>query len=176
LRIPTPDRERWALGLLAVDRSDHVLEIGPGPGASVALIAERLVDGHLVAIDRSAVAVRKTLDRNRAHVEAGLVDVWNTSLENFDGSGGPFDKVLAINVNLFWVQDADEHLRRLAGWMAPKATLCLVYQAPSAVKGREISGRLRNRFKRAGWELSVRKAGGLIGIVAWAPDLSGRGG
>ena len=59
----------------------------------------------MVAIDRSEVAVRRTVDRNRAYLAAGKVVVRHGSLEDFEGRGGPFDKVFAINVNLFWMRD-----------------------------------------------------------------------
>jgi hypothetical protein len=40
-----PGRLRWAVELLEVAPDDQLLEIGPGPGVSVALVCERLTGG-----------------------------------------------------------------------------------------------------------------------------------
>lgn len=161
-----PERVRWAVDVLDVRPSDRVLEIGPGPGVAAALIGERLVDGRLVAIDRSEVAVRRALERNRAHVAAGRVEVRLTSLEAFDGSGGPFEKVFAINVNLFWVRDATAELARLRRLLAPGGALYLVYDAPGATKRREIVERVRRALRAADFEGAIEEAPAAVAIIA----------
>lgn len=85
MKASVPERVRRAVDVLDVQPNDRLLEIGPGPGVAAALIGERLAEGRLVAIDRSAVAVRRTIERNRAHVAAGRIEVLQTSIEDFDG-------------------------------------------------------------------------------------------
>ena len=85
MKASVPERVRRAVDVLDVQPNDRLLEIGPGPGVAAALIGERLAEGRLVAIDRSAVAVRRTIERNRAHVAAGWIEVLQTSIEDFDG-------------------------------------------------------------------------------------------
>jgi SAM-dependent methyltransferase len=170
VRATVPERVRWAIDVLNVEPNDRLLEIGPGPGVAAALIGERLKDGYLLAIDRSAVAVRRALDRNLAHVAAGKVDVRHTSLEDFDGSGGPFDKIFAVNVNLFWVRDATAELERIARFLAPGGALYLFFETPGATKGREIVDRVRSDLRRAGFEVSTDQAQTVSAIVA-RPDM-----
>ena len=161
-----PKRVRFAVDLLHVGSSDRLLEIGPGSGVAAALVGERLVDGRLVAIDRSGVAVRRTLARNRDLVAAAKVDVKHTSLEDFDGSGGPFDKVFAINVNLFWVRNAAAEVARIARFLAPRGTLYLFFEAPGSAKGQEILDRVRPSLQDAGFDVSIESTGGLSAIIA----------
>ena len=58
-----PPRIRWAVDLMDVQPSDHVLEIGCGPGFGAELICERLETGKLFAIDRSESGVDRTKRR-----------------------------------------------------------------------------------------------------------------
>ena len=161
-----PERVRWAIDVLAVEPNDRLLEIGPGPGVAAALIGERLLDGRLIAIDRSAVAVRRTLDRNRTHVAAGTVDVRQSSLEDFDGGGGPFDKVFAINVNLFWARDATAELVRIARLLAPGGAIYLFFETPGETKAREIIERVRSNLQRAGFDAAIDQSEAVLAIVA----------
>jgi trans-aconitate methyltransferase len=62
--MPTvPHRIRWAVDLLDIHPDHRILEIGCGPGVAAGLVTERLTTGHLVAIDRSATAVRRATAR-----------------------------------------------------------------------------------------------------------------
>ena len=45
-----PERLLWAVKVLGLGPDDHLLEIGCGSGAAVALICEQLVGGRTVAI------------------------------------------------------------------------------------------------------------------------------
>jgi cyclopropane fatty-acyl-phospholipid synthase-like methyltransferase len=166
VNVSVPERVRRAVDVLHLEPNDRLLEIGPGPGVAAALIGERLVTGRLVAIDRSEVAVRRVLERNRAHVVAGRVDVRRASLEEFDGGGGPFDKVFAINVNLFWVRDATAELERIARFLAPGGALYLFFEAPGPTKDRQNIDRVRSNLERAGFEVSTEQAGAISAIVA----------
>jgi SAM-dependent methyltransferase len=166
VKATVPERVRRAIDVLAVAPNNRLLEIGPGPGVAAALVAERLETGRLVAIDRSAVAVRRALDRNRAHVAAGKVDVRRSSLEDFDGAGGPFEKVFAINVNLFWVRDASAELDQIARFLAPGGALYLFFETPGAAKGREIVERIRQGLRCAGFDLSIDQSVAVLAIVA----------
>jgi SAM-dependent methyltransferase len=165
VRASVPARVRWAVDILDVAPTDRVLEIGPGPGVAAGLVAERLEEGHLVAIDRSAIAVRRTLDRNRSHVAAGKVDVRHTSFEDFDGHGGPFDKAFAINVNAFWVRGDVVAVERLASMLAPGGAVYLFYEAPDSAKGREISDRVLKYFRAAGFKVRTKKELDFVAIL-----------
>lgn len=155
--------------MLAPLPSDRLLEIGPGPGVAARLVADELVDGCLVAIDRSEVAVRRTTERNERHVAAGKVIVRHCPLERFDGSGGPFDKIYAINVNLLWVRDAKDELRRITTVLKPGGALYLFFEAPAPEKGNEIARRLRAVLSDAGFEPEETNIGAFLAFIARRP-------
>lgn len=98
-----PDRIRWAVEMLEISPSDEILEIGCGPGGAVSLVCDRLGDGHITAIDRSATAVRRTSERNAEHIASGTAIVEHADLIDLAAEERRFDKIFAVNVNVFWV-------------------------------------------------------------------------
>src|SRR6478672_9732711 len=98
-----PARIAWVVDQLAVGESDRILEIGGGRGVAAAMICARLTRGNYLGIDRSAAAVRASALRNREYVERGTARFEQQALQDVDPTRLPtFDKVFAINVNLFW--------------------------------------------------------------------------
>lgn len=75
-----PPRVRWAVDIIAPAGDDHLLELGCGPGAAAALVCARLTTGHLLAVDRSPVAVARTRERNAASVAAGRLTVRQSTI------------------------------------------------------------------------------------------------
>jgi len=69
--LTVPDRVAWAVDQLDLAPDARVLEIGGGPGAAAELVCRRLTDGFLLGIDRSAVAIERSAQRNQAHIAAG---------------------------------------------------------------------------------------------------------
>ncbi|HEX5830093.1 MAG TPA: class I SAM-dependent methyltransferase [Gemmatimonadaceae bacterium] len=171
----------WGVELLAIDPADHLLEIGCGAGAAVSLICERLVNGHVTAIDRSATAVRSACRRNRAHVEAGRATILRLSLEEADFGGQRFRKILAVNVNAFWTRPTPS-LARLKALLAPGGAAYLVYQAPSASQARRLVDELTRAIPDGGLAVArvlheERFPGPLVGVVvARTRSLDDRGG
>lgn len=78
----------------------RVLEIGCGPGALARAMAERIGDGHLLAIDRSAKAIEQLKAGCAALIDAGRLAGRVVSAENFVLERGelPFDIAVAIRV------------------------------------------------------------------------------
>jgi cyclopropane fatty-acyl-phospholipid synthase-like methyltransferase len=127
-----PDRIRAAVDSLEVRPTDRLLEIGPGPGASVGLVAQRLDGGTITAIDRSAVAVERALRRNEAHVAAGRAVIRHLSLEELEPDCERYDKVFAIDVNLFWTRAAGPELELIRSRLRPGGSLHLFYDGAAA--------------------------------------------
>jgi cyclopropane fatty-acyl-phospholipid synthase-like methyltransferase len=125
-----PARLQWAVQLLEVAPGDQVLELGCGPGVAVALVCERLTTGRITAVDRSATAVERTIRRNEAHIAAGRAVVEQCEVGDLDSRRGPFDKVFAVNVNLFWVRRAEAEIDLLRRLLRPEGALRLFYGFP----------------------------------------------
>jgi len=101
IRPSNIERNRWTVDLLNVQPSDHVLEIGFGPGLAIAHAARLAPTGRVVGIDHSALMIEQARRRNRSAIEAALVDLKLGGLELLPQLGEAFDKVFSINVLQF---------------------------------------------------------------------------
>ncbi|MEV4330509.1 class I SAM-dependent methyltransferase [Streptomyces sp. NPDC049597] len=135
-----PQRLAWAVEQLDVRPDDRVLEIGCGPGVALDLVAGRLTTGTVTAIDRSAHAVDAARRRNRAHIADGRAEVRQLALAELPPDGDRFDKIFAVNVNVFWTSPADREVALLRGLLAPGGTLSLFYEPPAHGRARELEG------------------------------------
>jgi hypothetical protein len=97
---------------------------------AVALICERLDGGTILAIDRSAVAIKAAETRNAAHVAAGRATFRRAVFADVDLGGARFDKIFAIRVNFFW-QNAARELAVIAPAVAPGGRLFMFYDPPA---------------------------------------------
>lgn len=128
------ERIRFAVEVLQARVGDRVAEIGCGTGHAVSLIM-RSSGIFLYAIDRSTHAIAKATRLNEAHVTAGRV---RFETRNFTGSSPEqFDRLYAINVNLFWLQP-NVAFPQLNEWLKPEASALLVFEAPTASRTTEI--------------------------------------
>jgi cyclopropane fatty-acyl-phospholipid synthase-like methyltransferase len=146
------ERFRWVLETLAVEPSDHLLEIGCGHGIAVSLICEKLTSGKIVAIDRSATMIETARRKNADCVTSGKAQFHASTLEIADFRKGSFDKIFAINVNLFWASSAAE-LDALKGWLRPRGVLHLYYHPPDESKARQLMNSIPLALELHGFSL-----------------------
>ena len=147
-----PERLLAAVDSLDVQPGDQILEIGCGRGVAVALICRQLVGGRLLALDRSAKAIAAATARNAGAVAAGKAQFVTTALEDIDPAVlGQYDKVFAINVNLFWVRPAQRELQLIADLLRPGGQLLLFYEPPDAEQLARLETTLVDHLEQAGF-------------------------
>ena len=167
-----PERVAALARHLDLDPTDRVIEVGCGTGAA----AEHLLTTHpgirYVAVDRSATAVRQTLRRNARFVEEGRLEVVGSELLDVVGRlPGParFDKVFAVNVNVFWTVLASPEAAVLRHLLGPAGRLCLVYDLPDARRTDAVAKRVLRSLDSAGLVGGVRTDGSCLVITATPP-------
>ena len=150
--MKAPERVRWAVDLLAPEPNDRVLEVGCGPGYAVALVCMRLTRGTMTAIDRSAIQVARARERNRDCIDAGRARIESAALADLEPDRRRFDKIFAVNVNVFWTSPAGAlaDVRRL---LTPRGTLHLVYEPPTAAALRELRESMPRLFRAHAFEV-----------------------
>jgi cyclopropane fatty-acyl-phospholipid synthase-like methyltransferase len=156
MTTPVPERVRWAVETLAVQPGDRVLEIGCGSGVATAMICERLVEGQMLAIDRSAIQIECARRRNEVHLASGRLSLEAVELADLDVGDARFDKVFAINVNLFWLGPAKAEVDAVRRVLAPGARLFVVYETTGPERARHAAERLTavlqaEAFAEPGW-------------------------
>ena len=146
-----PDRIRWAVETLAVDTSDQLLEIGGGSGVAASLICPLLHTGRLHLIDRSTAAIERTRRRNEEHIATGRLTLETVELAEFDAGNAHFDKIFAVNVNIFWTTPATRELAQVRKAIAPSGRLFLFYETPSAGRARQVAERVAKVLRATGY-------------------------
>lgn len=147
-----PQRLVWVVESLAVDPADRLLEIGCGSGIAVSLICDRLVDGTITAVDRSAVAIEAAERHNAEHVRSGKATLQRVELAAAELDGETFDTIFAVNVNLFWVRRATREVRLIERILRPTGALHLFYGygKPETTRTRGVVDRLAASLSEGG--------------------------
>jgi SAM-dependent methyltransferase len=93
---------RFAVDVLDPQAGDQVLEIGFGPGTTLAMIADRMPEGEIAGLDLSDVMVRQAARRNLDHLLSRRMEISQGSVANLPFEYGRFNKVLAVNNYQLW--------------------------------------------------------------------------
>jgi ubiquinone/menaquinone biosynthesis C-methylase UbiE len=127
LRPSNRIRSIRTLELLDIRPEDRVLEVGFGPGLAVARAAERATAGKVVGIDHSPLMLRQARRRNAQAIRAGHVELLLGSADALPRFEERFDKVLAVNVYMFW-DDPASVLTNLRSVTKPGGVIALTLQ------------------------------------------------
>jgi len=97
---------RWTVDLLDVQPTDHILEIGFGPGIAVEAVTSRATNGLVAGIDFSQTMVAAARKRTAAAVHAGKVDLRHGDAAHLPFADNTFDKAFSIHSIYFWPDPA----------------------------------------------------------------------
>jgi SAM-dependent methyltransferase len=148
-------RNRWIVEVLAPAPTDHVLEIGFGPGLAIEQLSQRLTRGKICGIDRSELMVRLATARNRAAIDQGRVELRVASVDDVPDFGTSFDVVLAVNSLMFWSKPTDA-LASLRGHLREGGRIAVAHQprGRGAVQqqSERVAAELVGQLERAGYQ------------------------
>jgi SAM-dependent methyltransferase len=170
-----PERLRLAVAALAVKPGDQLLEIGCGRGVAVALVCNLLTTGRIVAIDRSPGMIEAAERRNAGHIESGKAVFRTAEFAAADLVDERFDKIFAVNVNLFWVRRAERELQLIRQLLRPGGSLYLFYETPGGRNLQDLADKLAVALSERGFstERIVTPSQRLLGLVARNADPGG---
>ena len=114
----------WTVSLLNLRQTDHVLEIGFGPGIGVREVWPKVKEGRVDGIDLSPKMVAMASRMNAAGVADGTVNLINGDVANLPYTQNNFDKVFAVNVYYFW-DDPKAPLREIKRTLKPGGQVVL---------------------------------------------------
>ncbi len=160
------DRFDWALKIMQVRPKDCVLEIGCGDGRLIERMKDQVPNLKVVAIDKSATAVRRAKKRLTAFSNL-KIKACPLKPDAFDEK---FDRIVAFNVNLFWLdsEGKEDEYETLRKSLAKSGRLFIFFQTPQRARDAEILKVLRSNFRANRFEvIKVVKdqASGSFGLV-----------
>lgn len=118
----------WTVGLLNAQPTDHVLEIGFGPGLALEYLVPRLVAGQLFGIDASSTMVRMAARRNRAAIRSGRMHLQRANAANLPFEDASLDKIYSIHALYFW-SDPLLVMQEMLRVLKPGGLICLTFMA-----------------------------------------------
>ena len=89
-----------AIAALELTPSDHVLELGFGPGRSLRTMAK--LAGHICGIDHSSSMLDYAIRTNLDDILQGKIELVSGQFDFLPWAGETFDKVLLVNVVYFF--------------------------------------------------------------------------
>ncbi|MEI2453829.1 class I SAM-dependent methyltransferase [Lysobacter firmicutimachus] len=135
--MPTPISPRLAAIVRALPLRPglRVLEIGCGPGAAARAVLERIGDGRVLAIDRSAKAIGQALAGSGASLAGGRLEFRRIAVEDLvleDGEAR-YDLAFAVRVGALdgrHPETAERALARIRAALTPQGRLFVDGGAP----------------------------------------------
>lgn len=130
-----PETE-WSVGLLQLQPTDRVLEIGFGVGRALTLSLQRAIQGHVTGIDLSATMIRAASRRNRAALAHGQLALLRGDVAQLPFGDQQFDKILSIHTFYFW-PDTRAICQQLIAMLAPGGRLVSTFATARSLKNGE---------------------------------------
>ena len=121
------ERLRWAVEVLDPQLGEQVLEVGCGHGVAVTLVCERLGDGRMTAVDRSARMIAAARSRNARFADRARFLA--ASIEEAALEAGAYDRAFAVHVAA--LERPGPALDAVWAALAPRGLLALFSQSPS---------------------------------------------
>ena len=148
-RQSVPERFQWALEILAISPTDHLLEIGCGTGILAGQVAHQLTTGTLTAVDQSNAMIAKARKQNQPFVKSEKIRFWAEHFAEVQFDGFSYDKIFAFNVSLFWGKQAQE-LQLIKNYLKPDGKLYVFHQPPHEIT-RSVAKRTVEKLEENGF-------------------------
>ncbi len=153
-RASNRDRNRWTVDLLDIQPTDHVLELGCGPGLALQWCLDRAKDGRVVGLDHSETMLAQARARNRQAVRDQRLDLRLGSLNELAASSEHFDKIYSVNVVQF-LDDLGAAFSVFHAKLRPGGLVATTYmprgQNPDRAKAWKLAEEVTRHMEQAGF-------------------------
>lgn len=145
-------RNQWTVDLLQIEASDHVLEIGCGPGVALEACLARATTGLVVGLDHSLTMLQQAEARNARAVADGRLRLQVGRIDDVAFPSESFDKIFWINVVQF-IEDQAAIFAKLHGALKPGGRLATTYMPrgahPTKEQALDMAQAIRHHLEQA---------------------------
>ncbi len=153
-RTSNKDRNRWTVDLLDIQPTDHVLELGCGPGLALQSCLSHATEGLVVGLDHSETMLAQAAARNRHAIKDKRLELRLGSLRELSGSADQYDKIYSVNVVQF-LEDLQAVFSVFHHHLKPGGMVATTYmprgQNPSKAKAWQMADEVTRHMVRTGF-------------------------
>ena len=153
-RTSNKDRNRWTVDLLDIQPTDHVLELGCGPGLALQSCLSHATEGLVVGLDHAETMLAQAAARNRHAIKDKRLELWLGSLRELSGSADQYDKIYSVNVVQF-LEDLQAVFSVFHHHLKPGGMVATTYmprgQNPSKAKAWQMADEVTRHMVRTGF-------------------------
>lgn len=102
----------WVISLLELQPSDHVLEIGFGPGKALRKVLNLVPSGKVSGLDMSNTMMEQARRLNRLAIQEGRAELQLGEAARMPFADASFNRIFCVNVAYFW-QAPDIELKEI---------------------------------------------------------------
>ncbi len=128
-----------AIEALEIEPDHVVLDLGCGPGATIAAMARRAPLGVVHGVDQSATMIAQAARANRRALRSGQVCLAQTRFERLPYRDASIDRILASNVIYFW-RDVGAVVAEIRRVLRPGGRIVIYATDAAAMKGWKFAG------------------------------------
>lgn len=121
----------FTLRCLDVQESDHVLEIGFGPGEGIAQAVQLTPKGFVAGVDYSSEMVEMAKERNHRALMQEQAELILGSAQELPFADESFQKIFAVNVFHFWT-DPTQELAECVRVLKPRGCVAFFMAFPAS--------------------------------------------
>jgi ubiquinone/menaquinone biosynthesis C-methylase UbiE len=131
------ERIEWMIENLNLQGSEHLLEIGFGPGTALKKILTANPKISAVGVEHSEVMFKQAASRNKKFIEAGRLKLICGEFEQVSYVNKKFDRIFMSNVHFFW-SDINTKLNFLKKQLSKEGKIVIVHQPHYSKTTRDV--------------------------------------
>jgi ubiquinone/menaquinone biosynthesis C-methylase UbiE len=144
----------WSLKKMPIQRGDHILEIGYGPGYCIQKIIQKYPDCTVDGVDISSTMKEAAGQKNKNAVKKGKVHLFVHDISEFQLEDEQYDHIFSVNNYPLW-SDSEKALSHLYHMLKPGGTMVITVQ-PRGDEERDSRARsygeqISSQVKQAGF-------------------------
>ena len=124
--------------LMALQETDHVLEIGSGTGKLLKRMSAQITQGSIEGVDFSNSMISLSRKRNKKKIAKGILTIKQGDFNNVEYDEQCFDKICSVNTIYFW-PDPEKTIQTIYRILKRGGSLFLGFEEKAQMEKKSLS-------------------------------------